>query len=275
MEAPAEGGGGLGGESSGAGGAAGVEVVLPRVWTPGFFAAVGALAVGAGLCVPIDGLLVGVLGGVELGGDVRRELEALQQFGQLSFSLLIAWAIALLDRERCRRLLDWLAAGLLTAVVLYPAKMLIGRPRPRFDDPFGFIGAFGKYPLDAERGMAAGWELGVSGVSDLWSMPSGHTAFAVVCAVFLWVAYPRIRLLAVTLAVITASGRLLLGAHYVSDVLAGAALGLAVAVPVVRGFGGVRGLDWVWKRTVDRRAEPAFPGLAARFETGASDRSLR
>ena len=217
------------------------------------------------MCVPFDGRLVEVLGAVRLGGDVRRELEALQQFGQLSFSLLIAWAIFLVDRERCRRLLDWLAAGLLTALVLYPAKMLIGRPRPRFDDPMGFIGAFGKYPLDPERGMRAGWELGVSGISDLWSMPSGHTAFAVVCAVFLWVAYPKLRALAVTLACVTAAGRLLLGAHYVSDVLAGAALGIAAAVPVVRGFGGVRGLDWVWRRVVDRGAEPAFPALARRF----------
>lgn len=233
--------------------------------TPGYFVAVGGLVLAAGLCVPIDGRLVELLGAVRLGGDVRRELEALQQFGQLSFSLLIAWAIVLLDRERCRRLLDWLAAGLLTALVLYPAKMLIGRPRPRFDDPFGFIGAFGKYPLDPERGLAAGWELGVSRISDLWSMPSGHTAFAVVCAVFLWVAYPKVRALAVTLALITASGRLLLGAHYVSDVLAGAALGVAVAVPVVRGFGGVRAVDSAWRRVVDAGATPAFPELARRF----------
>ncbi|MEM1184856.1 MAG: phosphatase PAP2 family protein [Planctomycetota bacterium] len=251
-----------GGESSGA------AVGLGPIWTPGYFLAVGTLAVGAAACIPFDRALVELLGNAGLGGDVRRELEALQQFGQLSFSLLIAWLIVLADRDRCRRLLDWLGAGLLTALVLYPAKMLIGRPRPRFDDPQAFPGPFGMYPLDPERGVRHGWELSVQGISDLWSMPSGHTAFAVVAAVFLWVAYPKVRPLAVTLAVITASGRLLLGAHYVSDVLAGAALGVAVGVPAVRAFAGVRGLDWAWRLAVDRRAKPAFPGLAARFGKG-------
>lgn len=228
----------------------------------------GGLSIAAAVCVPLDGALARAIGSVGLGGDVRRELEALQQFGQLSFSLLIAWLIVLVDRDRCRRLLDWLAAGLVTALVLYPSKMLIGRPRPRFDDPAGFVGPFGAYPLDAERGVRAGWDVGVVGISDLWAMPSGHTAFAVVCAVFLWVAYPKVRALAVTLACITAVGRLLLGAHYVSDVLAGAALGVAAAVPVVRGFGGVRGLDWVWGRFVDRGAGAAYPELAAKFGGG-------
>ena len=238
------------------------------MWTAGYFVAVGGLLAGALVCLPIDGRLAGALESVRLGGDVRRELEAVQQFGQLTFSLLIAWAIVLADRERCRRLLDWLAAGLATAAVLYPAKMLIGRPRPGFDDPDGFVGAFGAYPLGADRGVRSGWELGVDGISDLWAMPSGHTAFAVVCAVFLWVAYPKLRALAVTLACLTASGRLLLGAHYVSDVLAGAALGVAVAVPVVRSYGGVRGLDLVWTRFVDRGAEAAFPALRRRVEGG-------
>jgi hypothetical protein len=90
-------------------------------------------------------------GGVRLGGDVRRELEALQQFGQGTFSVLIALAIVLLDRRRSRRLVDWgLAAGV-TALLLYPAKMLIGRPRPKFDDPFGFTGPFGASCGRSER----------------------------------------------------------------------------------------------------------------------------
>jgi membrane-associated phospholipid phosphatase len=208
-------------------------------------------------------------GGVRLGGDVRRELEALQQFGQGTFSVLIALAIVLLDRRRSRRLVDWgLAAGV-TALLLYPAKMLIGRPRPKFDDPFGFTGPFGAYPLGPGEGVRAGWDLSAGDVSDLWAMPSGHTAYAVVCAVFLAVAYPRVWPLAVVLAGLTATGRVVLGAHYPSDVLVGAMLGVAVTVPVVRRYMGVRGLDWVWRRAVDRRAAPAFDGLHGACERSA------
>jgi membrane-associated phospholipid phosphatase len=205
-------------------------------------------------------------GAVSLGGDVRRELEAVQQFGQLGFSLLIAWAIVLLDRERCRRLLDWLWATLVAAAILYPAKMLIGRPRPKFDDPLGFAGPFGAYPV--EGGVLPGWALGQGSINDIWAMPSGHTVHAVVCGVFLLVVYPRLRPLAVTLVGIVMVARLVLGAHYPSDVTAGAAVGFAVAVPMVRRFGGVRGLDWVWRRVVDRGAEPAFPALARKFGLG-------
>jgi membrane-associated phospholipid phosphatase len=57
--------------------------------------------------------------------------------------------------------------------------------------------------------------------------------------------------------------RVLLGAHWPTDVLAGAAAGWLIGRAVVPRYAGVRLVDWVWVRAVDRRAVPAFPALAA------------
>ncbi len=266
--------GGAGAEFTPAGAGAG-PIALPAAFPWWYWATLGGLIAATVGLLWVDGAAAvwfrGVregTGPVSLGGDVRRELEAIQQFGQLGFSLLIAWAIVLLDRDRCRRLLDWLGASLLAGAVLYPAKMLIARPRPKFDDPWGFAGPFGAYPV--EGGVLPGWALGQGSVNDIWAMPSGHTVHAVVGGVFLLAVYPKLRSLAVTLIGIVMLARLVLGAHYPSDVTAGAALGFAVAVPVVRRFGGVRGLDWVWRRVVQRDAEPAFPELARKFGLGGA-----
>lgn len=216
--------------------------------------------------VPYDGAVSRWAVGLRedhLGGDVVRELEALQQYGQGSVTFLVAWAIWLAQPKLRRRLLDWLLAIGIAALVGYPAKMLIGRPRPKFDDPEYFLGPFGVYPVSEESGLRHAWETGSGISSDLWSMPSSHTLFAVVMSSVLWVWYPRLRPVAVVMAVLVGVSRVLFGAHYPTDVLVGGALGAAIAVPVARGHLGVRLLDWVWGRFVDRGATPALPGLVA------------
>ena len=199
-----------------------------------------------------------------LGGDVVRELEALQQYGQGAVTLLVAWAIWLLEPGLRRRLLDWVLAIGLASVIGYPAKMLIGRPRPKFDDPEQFLGPFGVYPVSEEVGIRHAWELGSGISSDLWSMPSSHTVFAVVMSSMLWVWYPRLRPIAVVMAVVVGTSRVLFGAHYATDVLVGGVLGVMIAVPVARHHLGVRLVDWIWRRVVDREAEPALPVVVDR-----------
>lgn len=204
----------------------------------------GALAAFGLACIPLDGPISDAavaFGEDMLGGDVRRELESLQQYGQGAVTLLVAWAIWLLDHRRRRRLLDWVVAALLAAAVAFPLKMLIGRPRPRFDDPRHFLGPFGAYPLGEDVGVRHAWEFWAGISSDLWSMPSSHTVFAVVMSVVLGVWYPRLRPLVVVMALLVAVSRVLFGAHYVSDVCVGAAVGLLVAVPVVRVGAGKSG----------------------------------
>ena len=61
--------------------------------------------------------------------------------------------------------------------------------------------------------------------SDKFSMPSGHTAAAFLMAGLVSLYYPEFGVLAYGWASLIGASRVLLGVHYPSDVLAGAALG--------------------------------------------------
>jgi undecaprenyl-diphosphatase len=64
---------------------------------------------------------------------------------------------------------------------------------------------------------------------DAGSFPSGHTLHAVSFTLIATSAYPELGWLLVPFAVLIALSRLVLGLHYPSDVLAGAAIGFAIA----------------------------------------------
>jgi membrane-associated phospholipid phosphatase len=104
-----------------------------------------------------------------------------------------------------------IVAGLAVQVV----KHVIGRARPRYLDTLG------PYHFDAFSLKAS-----------FASFPSGHatTAFAVAGAIGL--IWPKARPWLLGLALLIGLSRILLGAHYPSDVVAGAALGLASAIGV-------------------------------------------
>jgi undecaprenyl-diphosphatase len=71
---------------------------------------------------------------------------------------------------------------------------------------------------------------------DRYSFPSGHTLHAVA---FTWQAvanFPELAWVLVPLASLIAASRVVLGLHYPSDVLAGAAIGAALAVPALYFF---------------------------------------
>jgi len=67
-----------------------------------------------------------------------------------------------------------------------------------------------------------------------YSFPSGHatTALAVACA--LTILYPRLRVLWIAAAVVVASSRVIVGAHYPGDVLAGAWFGVVISLALSR-----------------------------------------
>jgi len=75
-----------------------------------------------------------------------------------------------------------------------------------------------------------------------FSFPSGHSANSLACAWVLWRMLPRkIGLPALVLGLMIALSRLYVGVHYPSDVIAGAAIGIALAelaMWVVRGIAG-------------------------------------
>lgn len=194
---------------------------------------------------PLDGPLSRTLSPDRLAGDVRRELSAVQQFGQGTFSALIAVAILLLDRRMVARrlVIRWAVLAGVLAVTVTGLKMLVGRVRPRMlvsadpqtgavaTDPDWFLGPFGRYPLEGKSAgsveLTSAWQFWKKGVADVWSMPSSHTAFAMLCAVMLASLYPRIRWLAFGLAGTVAVCRLLFDAHYLTDVVAALCITLA------------------------------------------------
>jgi len=112
-------------------------------------------------------------------------------------------------------LLVLLSSGFVADIV----KVIFGRARPKLlfaDGVYGFTwGAL---------------------QADHWSFPSGHASNIVGLAVALYLLWPRgVALYAVAALLVTAS-RVIIGAHYPSDVLAGAALGASFAWLVWRGF---------------------------------------
>jgi undecaprenyl-diphosphatase len=63
-----------------------------------------------------------------------------------------------------------------------------------------------------------------------YSFPSGHATVSFACATVLALAVPRLSVPLYTLATLIAFSRIYVGVHYPSDVLAGAVLGIAIAI---------------------------------------------
>lgn len=155
-------------------------------------------------------------------GDIARDLMFLEQFGQWTCTILALVAVLLLDRAGRRRALAIGMACLFTVLLTYLLKDLCGRNRPYVVLP--------KYDIALPLGawVWGGPQRGFAGGSTWGSFPSAHTTGAFALAAGLSWFYPRGRGLFMALASITAAQRVLHGAHYLSDVLAGLAIGVGV-----------------------------------------------
>ncbi len=213
---------------------------------------------------PFDAAIYEGVVGLRLRGDLKREVETIQQFGQATTSVVGVVLIAFASPHRVRRLLDWGLAAAATGGAVMALRMVIGRARPKFGNADVFLGPFQTYVVNPRSGAAHAWSLDKPISSDLWSMPSAHTAFAMVMAVFVSAMYPRLRMPMLALAVIVGVSRLLVGAHYPTDVIVGGAVGYVAATFVVERYWGVRLLDGIWRTLVDRRAEPKLAEVVER-----------
>ena len=122
-----------------------------------------------------------------------------------------ALMLALLLQERSDALLPVLHmifVGAVCSATYAMVKRRTARPRPYEVVPAVSAGAA---PLDA------------------FSFPSGHTLHAVAFTLVALRHYPGLAVPLIAFATLTAASRVVLGLHYPSDVLAGAAIGAAIA----------------------------------------------
>jgi len=196
--------------------------------------------IGFVLFFPFDGPISRTLKNISIGGDLEREILTIQQFGGISSLVLVGLLVWLLDRGRWRRLHDLTLAALSTWGVVAVLKILIGRPRPRFDQPFTFLGPFRQIMVDPQMEMRHSWEVWGNIASKLWSMPSSHTSAAAALAAFLMVNYPQLKWLMFGWVAFVGVARVLVGAHYPTDVIVGASIGFMVSLPIVEGGHGRR-----------------------------------
>lgn len=213
------------------------------------------LAAAAAL-LPLDGPIARAVQTWSPSGDLSREMHAIQQYGQGAVTIMVGAALLCLQPWRWRRLLDLgLAMGLMVLATRL-GKHLIGRARPDLEDPWAFVGPVATYDAPGVREPITAW----SGNYLLASMPSSHAAAAAVLSIFLVFVDRRLRPLAIALALIVAACRVLLKAHYPSDVVVGLLVGSAIAMPVITRGMGTGLIDLVWK-LFDRDATPALPAL--------------
>ncbi len=110
------------------------------------------------------------------------------------------------------------AAGLIADLL----KVIFGRARPKL------------LFLDGTYGFAGG-----ATQADHWSFPSGHATTIAAVATALYLLWPRGLPLYLVAAALVVASRFVIGAHYLSDALAGTALGCCVSWVIWRWFARV------------------------------------
>ena len=106
-----------------------------------------------------------------------------------------------------------------SGIVVDVLKVVLGRSRPKLlfqSDVYSFT-----------------W---LSWRSDHWSFPSGHSATIVALVTALWFLWPRHLLFYILVAAIVCMSRVVVGAHYLGDILAGALIAVLITRCTARVF---------------------------------------
>ena len=119
--------------------------------------------------------------------------------------------------HKAHNMLFFFSSIALSGIVTDIIKPILGRARPveiMRDQIFGF------HPFTFHASMN--------------SMPSGHTTTAAALATALIILSPRHKFLWVVVAIVLAISRIMVNAHFVSDVLAGSMVGVLTTIAVAR-----------------------------------------
>lgn len=170
---------------------------------------------------------------------VYRQLWMLPElFGDGMGVLLIALCIYLVDAARRPYLSRILACAYGSGMATNAIKVLVARSRPRALDLASYDSVFSSF-------LGLRWWPGNKTDMSIWdsayhSFPSAHAATAVGFAAGIVWLYPRARIAVAVLAAAVALQRVVVGAHFLSDTLVGAAVGYVVAAACLdrRALGG-------------------------------------
>ena len=136
---------------------------------------------------------------------IRRFFSVISKLGDGGFWALMALAMYLLRGSRALPLIAQMAATGSVGIILYKLlKNRLVRERPYVNHHDILCGTA---PLDK------------------YSFPSGHTLHAVSFTILLWSFEPLMLMIAAPFAILVAASRVILGLHYPSDVIVGAAIG--------------------------------------------------
>ncbi len=194
-----------------------------------------AIAVLALICLPFDISAAQMLQVENLPGDARRILKLSEFFGHGYIVLVCIAAIWTLAPDKRRFIPRVALCALLPGVYAQGVKILVSRDRP--------IG-FGQLPetfASTWHGILPAGEFNMDYATQAFM--SAHTATAIGLALGLSWLFPRGRWLFLTLACLAATQRIAFEAHWLSDVVAGAAVGVMTAGALTQnwGFGYVCG----------------------------------
>ena len=139
---------------------------------------------------------------------VLRFFVTVSKLGDGGVWIVLAISLLVVDGAQAWWVVARMSMSTLVGMLVYRSiKRRLARPRPCASD-FGVVA----------------W----TGPLDLYAFPSGHTLHAVALSVILVRAYPPMVWLLAPLAALIAVSRIVLGLHYPSDVVAGAAVGAAL-----------------------------------------------
>lgn len=166
----------------------------------------------------------------KLPGELRAIVRLAETFAHGYGIAAILITLLLIDPPHRRDTL-WTAAGTaLGGIMANVIKLNVARLRPQTIDslasPDWTIGWQGMFP------WLQGWEGWID--RSLQAFPSGHTATAAAFATCLSVTYPQARWWFALLAALAGLQRIDAGAHFPSDVFAGAALGVVCGALTMR-----------------------------------------
>ena len=194
--------------------------------------------------LPVDQACSDAMRAIDLPGDLHKAINLSEVFGHSFGATAILSSLLLVARERRKALWGAVVLTAAAGITANLSKGTIARVRPH---SVGLIEVLSeKAPAVAEVSGTRPTAVGIERVSpSFWdsrqrSFPSGHSATAWGLALGLSLVFPRGAVLFALFALLACLQRVFSGAHYPSDVLAGAAIAFLwgaglTSIPAVRG----------------------------------------